>query len=127
LKFKSVQKGVSVYVNGGSDFTNSSTMLEAKNSTVKIDVEYKLKASEYFIIVAVPDKNNYETKYEFEYWTDAEKYPWYELTYYEWFKKHHYGPTVEIMVIACLGLIMLLCLVAICCCIKNCLNRNKVK
>ena len=53
-----------------------------------VGTEYSIDQSVNFVILAVAKENNYNTTYEFEYWTDAtEEYEFFERTYYQWFVK----------------------------------------
>ena len=74
LKFLNIEKGVSVYVNSGSDVRNMTKSVSGtakKNETAKIDTQYQLPMGESFIITAIPNENSYNTTFEFEYYSDG--------------------------------------------------------
>lgn len=128
IKFNQVDEGVKLYINYGSDIRNASLSPGTIDNETQIAVngEFQIDGSENFVLVAIPEKDNFKTTFEFEYWTVGEVYPWYEAAYYKMFANQKYGDELQIMVLACLGLCVLLGFCCICCCIRNCLNKNKV-
>lgn len=132
IKFNKVEEGVKLYINYGADVRNASlspyyssvyrrtidndTQIAAKN-------EFQIDGSDNFIVVAIPEADNFKTTFEFEYWTIGEAYPWYEAAYYTMFANQKYGDEMQIMVLICLGCCVIFCFCGICLCIKNCLDN----
>ena len=74
LKFTKIESGIGLYIMAGSDFTNSSQTLVTNNGSVTLDMTYEIDISVNYVIVAVPELNNWNTSFSFEYYTDGEKY-----------------------------------------------------
>lgn len=122
LKFTNIEKGVSVYVNSGSDVRNMSTSVSGtskKNDTVKVDTQYQVPMGETFIITAIPTENSYNTTFEFEYYSDGEALPGLIRFYNALFVVPENGQTFLIAAIVLIGL-LLICIICGCVmCIKK--------
>lgn len=91
LKFTKVEEGVIVYLTAGSDYKNATVVMEEKNRTIVIGKVYEIDQSLNYIITAIPKKNSFNTSVSFEYFTDGEEYPFFELYYNQWFTKNPNG------------------------------------
>lgn len=80
-----------------------------------------------FIITAVPNYDDYQTAYQFEYWTDAVEYPLWERFYLTSFVKNPNGE--QMMYAAMIFAGILVCIILTICVtgIRNFMNRNKVE
>ena len=92
------------------------------NGTAGLLRPYKIDQSNKLLVVAVPEKESFNTTYEFEYWTDAkEKVPIYESLIKKYETIDDRG---KIMLYIALGCILcLICLLCTCCCVY--LNSRK--
>ena len=119
LKFPTIEDGVQVYLNAGSDVRNSSVALVDNNSSVKAGDEFIIDQSLNYVITTVPRYNSYNTSFTFEYYTDGVEYEWYELYYFQFFVKNPNGEKMLYIAIACAA--MFVCVY--CCCFGCCIYR----
>jgi hypothetical protein len=82
LTFTQAESGVKLYLNAGGNVTNSTIAMEDYNRTVELNKKYEVDQSINYIVTAIPELNNYNTSFSFEYSTDGVEYEWYELYYY---------------------------------------------
>ena len=88
----------------------------SKNGTANTLRPYRISQNQKLFIVAIPEKESFNTTYEFEYWTDAmEKVP----VYQQLIKKYeNIDEKGRIMIyIACGCVLCLICLLCTCCCV----------
>lgn len=116
LKFTSMEKGVKLYLNAGSDVRNSTIDMQDQNRTIELEKEYKIDQSLNFIVTAIPEWNSYNTSFSFEYYTDGEIYPWYEYSFLQgqnFYKTHNKG---DLLFYASIGFASVLLALFLCCC-----------
>ena len=65
IKFTTIEKGIDVYLNAGSDVRNMSKAIVQYNRTVTLNKEYSIDQSLNFVVTVIPKLNSYNTTYSF--------------------------------------------------------------
>lgn len=99
-------------------------MSVASNNRVKVDTEYQIDQSVNFIITAIPKYNNYNTSFTFEYHTDGDAFPWYEVLYNQVIHKNE--KKEQMLVFAYIVAALFLCVLCFClyCCFQKCCGKK---
>ena len=128
IVFHEVEPGVKLYLNAGTDVRNSTYELVAYNRTITPYEVYGIPYNENFLITATVEKDSYNTSFSFSYINeDGVPYEWWELYYYQFFKKNPNGEIMQYMAAGMAGLLVILFCCCFCCCIKSCCCRSKSK
>ena len=137
LLLKIIKKGpnVTIHVGNGTKVYESKLLSEDKdgNGEYKGDWHYKIDSYEweddiseyepqYFVVFVIPDYGvdkdpKSDTSFEFEYWTDGEPYPWFQVAFYKTNAKLGVNLSWEAFLAWFFALILLIIVCMIGCCI----------
>lgn len=80
MRFKAIGEDVDIHINGGSSYRDASEMVVVSNASAIVDYNYEIDQGSA-LILTMHSKQDGATKtaYEFEYWTEAENWPWHEM------------------------------------------------
>lgn len=121
LKINNIDPGVTLFLYKGNNITSKSDgqMLQIFTGGILegSQTDFELPGdSEFFILTAVPKYNQYQTSFNFTYFSEGEPYPFFEWYYYQLFVVPKNGGMFFAFAIAVLAFVFI-CLI---CCLWMC-------